>query len=455
LLRCSAIGTFLATFGDWEPGQSGKGRSITMRTFVCNTRFPIRLLIAATAIGGAIHPALAQDAPTNAAPPARGAAAPAATPTAAAPAAATPAAPAAPAFPPYSGPLSANATPYGFDSPLGHVVVSGAVTGLAIFTSHTIPGDEDSRADISNGQVQFAVQAGIYSLPSLGTPYLKATSATENTYGPVPQAFIRIVPNAEWTITGGLIPTLYGAEYTFTFQNQNIERGLLWNQEPAVSRGIQVGYTKGKIAANVSLNDGFYSDKLNWLVGSLAYTINAKNSFTLVAGGNFDRSHHSSFATPVAQNNGELYNIIYTYKSGPWTVNPYVQYGVTHIEPQYGLFRKAESLGAAILVNRTFKHGVSVAARGEYEKSYGHHDQIVGPAVAPVVVPGSPNLFGYGPRADAFSLTLTPAIQMGPLFLRAEGSYTRVGSADAGLEFGRNGDKKDQARGLIEVGVLF
>jgi len=424
-----------------------------MRIFVRTARRPLHLLIATTALGCAIHPALAQDAPANPAPPAPGAAAPAATPAAAAPAA-----PAAPAFPPYSGPLNANATPYGFDSPLGHVVVSGAVTGLAIFTGNPIVGDEKSRADISNGtvivqtttgKVQFAVQAGIYSLPALGTPYLKATSATDQLYGPVPQAFIRIVPNAEWSITGGLIPTLYGAEYTFTFQNQHIERGLLWNQEPAISRGVQVGYTKGKIAANVSLNDGFYSGKLNWLVGSLAYTVNAKNSFTLVAGGNFDHSHHSSVATPIAQNNGELYNVIYTYKTGPWTINPYVQYGVSHVEEQYGLFTKAESLGAALLVNRTFKHGVSVAARGEYEKSYGHHGY---PGDYPLP---SPNLFGYGVRADAFSLTLTPAIQMGPLFLRAEGSYTRVGSADAGLEFGRNGDKKDQARGLIEVGVLF
>jgi len=27
------------------------------------------------------------------------------------------------------------------------------------------------------------------------------------------------------------LPTLIGAEYTFTFENMNIERGLLWNQE--------------------------------------------------------------------------------------------------------------------------------------------------------------------------------------------------------------------------------
>lgn len=398
-------------------------------------------------------------------------AAPAATPPAAAAAA-----PTAPAFPPYSGPLSANTIPFGLDTPLGHLVVSGAVTGLAVFTSH--PGaagvlDNDSRADISNGtvfvqtttgKVQFAVQAGVYSLPSLGTAYLPAVSgyrgiasgpgsrgATSDVYGPVPQAFIRIVPNAEWTITGGLIPTLYGAEYTFTFQNQNIQRGLLWNQEPAVSRGVQVGYAKGKIAVNVSVNDGFYSDKLNWLVGSFAYTINAKNSFSIVAGENIDKTESFRFQSPPAQNNGGLYNIIYTYKSGPWTINPYVQYARTHVIPSIGLTQRAESIGGALLVNRAFKQGFSIAARGEYEKTWGHHDQYPGGSF----VPATPNLFGYGARASAWSVTVTPAVQKGPLFLRADVSYTGIGSIDPGLGFGANGDKRDQFRGVIEAGVLF
>ena len=382
-------------------------------------------------------------------------AAPAATPPAAAPAA-----PAAPAFPPYTGPLNANATPFGFDSPIGHVVVSGAVTGLAIFTSNTVPGDPESRADISNGmvfaqtttgKVQAVVQAGIYSLPSLGAPYLKATRATDLLYGPVPQAFLRIVPNAEWTIIGGLIPTLYGAEYTFTFQNQHIERGLLWNQEPAISRGVQVGYAKGKIALNVSVNDGFYSDKLNWLVGSFACTINAKNSFSIVAGENLDKTESFRFQSPPPQNNGGLYNIIYTYKSGPWTINPYVQYARTHVIPSIGLTQRAESIGGALLVNRVFKQGFSIAARGEYEKTWGHHDQFPGGTF----VPATPNLFGYGVRASAWSFTVTPAIQKGPFFLRADASYTGISSIDPGFGFGKNGDKRDQFRGVIEGGVLF
>jgi hypothetical protein len=51
-----------------------------------------------------------------------------------------------------------------------------------------------------------------------------------------------------------------GAEYTFTFENMNIERGLLWNQENAINRGIQVNQTIGK-SASLSWNDGFYSNR--------------------------------------------------------------------------------------------------------------------------------------------------------------------------------------------------
>jgi hypothetical protein len=72
----------------------------------------------------------------------------------------------------------------------------------------------------------------------------------------------------------GELLTLIGAEYTFTFENMNIERGLLWNQENAVNRGIQVNGSFGKLSASLSWNDGFYSNRYTWLTGSLAYAFN-------------------------------------------------------------------------------------------------------------------------------------------------------------------------------------
>ena len=68
-------------------------------------------------------------------------------------------------------------------------------------------------------------------------------------YGPVPLALPNCRPEKTRHFQIGALPTLIGAEYTFTFENMNIERGLLWNQENAVNRGIQVNQTMGKFHA--------------------------------------------------------------------------------------------------------------------------------------------------------------------------------------------------------------
>ena len=136
-----------------------------------------------------------------------------------------------------TGPLLANQDPTTFHAgPFGDVYVTGAATGLAFYQDNVAPGDRGFRADIANGQVfiqktdgvvQFFVQAGVYSMPDLGTPYLRATKATSDFYGALPQAFIKIAPTDTFSIMAGKLPTLIGAEYTFSFENMNIERPAL------------------------------------------------------------------------------------------------------------------------------------------------------------------------------------------------------------------------------------
>jgi len=46
----------------------------------------------------------------------------------------------------------------------------------------------------------------------------------------------------------GSLPTLIGAEYTFSFREYERRRGLLWNQETAISRGIKLNQAMGKSA---------------------------------------------------------------------------------------------------------------------------------------------------------------------------------------------------------------
>src|SRR5271170_3043072 len=151
------------------------------------------------------------------------------TTTTTAPAPAAAAAPAAPAAAPTSpvstpsmeGPLTVNVTPESFMLPdgMGKIYVSGAVTAIGFTEDSKIPGDRSAQADMSNAQIfvqkvdgecQFFAQAGEYSLPSLGAGYLTGAHATD-LYGPLPQAFLKIVPNAAFSIEVGKLPTLIGA----------------------------------------------------------------------------------------------------------------------------------------------------------------------------------------------------------------------------------------------------
>src|SRR5665647_2369700 len=229
-------------------------------------------------------------------------------------------APAALPTPSITGPLQ-GLPPAIFDAgPFGKLAVNGFLSGMGLWQSNHIPGDDSTHAALSNGQVfiqktdgwfQFYVQAGAYNLPALGTPFLATDKAVSNLYGPVPVAFLKLQPGKNTSIMIGALPTLMGAESTFTFQNMNIERGLLWNQENAITRGIQVNQTMGKFTASLSWNDGFYSNRYNWLSGALTYT-NGPHSVAFQGMGNLGQTAFRTAATPV-QNNGSMYAVIYTY----------------------------------------------------------------------------------------------------------------------------------------------
>jgi hypothetical protein len=58
----------------------------------------------------------------------------------------------------------------------------------------------------------------------------------------------------------------------------------------------------------------------------------------------------------------------------------------------------------------------------------------------------------FGPGSNAWSVTLTPTYTFNRWFARIEGSYVGLGDATG---YGKDGSKKDQVRGMVELGVLF
>lgn len=363
--------------------------------------------------------------------------------------------------PSFSGPLAANPHPVTVDAgPFGSVAISGQVSGIGTLQSHATHaggiGNQDGFVDLSNAQIeiqttqgplQFYVQAGAYSLPSLGSSYLQATKATDQLFGPVPVAYAKGVITPELSVIAGLLPTMVGAESTFSFQNVNIERGLLWNQEPAISRGVQVNYVHGPLSAAISLNDGYFSGKLNWLSGTLGYAIDSSNSISFVGAGSLSRSDKSSVATPLVQNNSSIFNLIYTHTSGPLTLTPYLQYSHVGRDDQLGINRSADTYGGALLVKHTLNSEWSLGARAEYLKTTG--------GTCGVDADCAPTNLLYGAKSDAWSLTITPTYQKGVFFARGELSYTGIGNLQPGSGFGRDLNQRDQVRALVETGILF
>ncbi len=338
-----------------------------------------------------------------------------------------------------------------FDAgPLGKVAANGIVTGFGRWQDNPVTGDSTGQAALSNGQiflqkadgkVQYFIQAGAYTLPALGTPFLPADKTVSDFYGPVPVAFLKLQAGKTTQFLIGALPTLMGAESTFTFQNMNIERGLLWNQENAVNRGIQVNQTLGKyFTASLSWNDGYYSNRYSWLSGSLTYT---KGPHTLIfAGmGNAGQTAYQTAATPV-QNNSTMYALIYTFTKGAWIIQPYYQYSKVPTNPAVGVADGASTNGGALLVSRTFKHGFSLPGRVEYITSSGSN------------AAGSVNLL-YGPGSAATSFTLTPTFQKAGFFIRSDLSWVHASSYTAGDVFGKTGSNANQARAVAEIGFIF
>ena len=349
--------------------------------------------------------------------------------------------------PSFTPPLSPNAMPASFDAgPLGKLSVGGAITGLGMYQNHHVPGDHEWQADFSNAQawiektdgpVQFFAEVGGYSFPSLGYAYTSAKTTTDNTFGVLPVGFIKLVPNSHFSIQAGKLPTLIGSEYAFTFQNMNINRGLVWFQEPIISRGVQANFSQGPISLSVAVTDGYYTSRYNSISGLLTFTATPKDTFAVSGGGNVGKVPGN---VPFAST--QIITGAWTHTEGAWMISPYIQWEHVPLSTDPLAPHQPEtSWGGAILAKYTFTPQWSMAGRFEYIESSGKP----GPA-------DTTNLLGYGRGSKAWSVTATPTFQKGIYFIRGEASYVKV---EDGAGFGPALADTNQFRLAVETGVVF
>ncbi len=341
------------------------------------------------------------------------------------------------------------------------VVLNGILLATQAFTANVNAtgnlanngSDQPSRFNISNafltvtrnsGFVRFGASAGMYSIPVLGVSGNKTLQANANTnlYGPLPSVYVSLNPNDHFSITAGKLATLIGQESTYTYLNPEIQRGLVWNMETAVSRGVRVTLTGAKYTGALEVNDGFYSGHFLGIEGSLALATDPKTAYQFV----FVIPNSQAPSNPTATiANKRLLNLMYTATRGQWTFAPYVLFVQSPQSSALGYTAAESALGLVFIATLALNPMWSVTARLEdLANQSSTNDQ-------------SPNadLVGFGPGSGARTFTVTPAYRHGQFLLRADFSQVIARSATRGLAFGAMGSVPHQSRLVIESGLRF
>ena len=362
----------------------------------------------------------------------------------------------------HAGPLSMPA-PLTFSAgPLGKLDVQGIASGMAFYQDNpqgaagTI-GAKHVGADITNGMViiqkntgplQFYIQAGVYSFPTLAAS-IPSSESNINDFGALPVAYLKYAPSSDYSVEIGKLPTLIGAEGGFTYQNINIERGLLWDMEPLISRGVQFNASNGPISASLSLNDGYYSNRYNVMSGLLSYAIDGSNTVSFYAQGPLGNVRLSSpdVAYGAVGDSSEIYGLEYEHSSGPWMIEPYVQYMHTPKSPLLNVNHSFSNYGAAVLADYSITNTISLAGRVEYLDVGGHPGETLNSTSV------ASSLTDLPADSHAWSITVTPTYQDGGFFARADLSYVTASAPSGyGLSGGTN---TTQLRGMLETGFMF
>ncbi len=358
--------------------------------------------------------------------------------------------------------LCFNSSAFAFDlkTDIGNININGTLSGYSILTDNANPSgsfdtngeDKHVRYDISNalvnvskttGVVRFNVFGGAYAFPTVGMPGNKTVTDDANTglFGPLPIAYVELDPASFLSIQAGKLPTIIGYESAFTYQNINIQRGLVWNMEPVVSRGIRAIITTGPIVIKLGANDGFYSKDKLAIEGSLGVNVNNLSvSFNaLVPNKNTPANNTASIA------NKQEYDIVGSYTIGKLTLGTDLLYVYSPHSASCGFSDSSGAYGLAGFADYSINDKYSLGARLEYafNKSTNNPES------------ANADLVGYGPHSKALTFTITPMYKYKYLFARADFSYVRINNFSEPSGFGVSGNKANQYRLGVEAGIIF
>ena len=199
------------------------------------------------------------------------------------------------------------------------------------------------------------------------------------------------------TVTAGRFATNIGGEAPFTWQNANIQRGLVWAGEPVWFDGVRVSAQYGNFNGYVGVNDRDTDD------GKMALEAGVGTSFDKV-----DVGFNVLIPDKNDSTNTRVYNLTVNVNYLDYLpLTLYVDYLST---PQTG--DDADSVGVALLGEFKVNDKLSVGGRIEYVNNDGDGDN-----------------YGIGKGNNAWTFTVTPKYRINKYFyVRGEVSYVTLGN---------------------------
>jgi len=328
--------------------------------------------------------------------------------------------------------------------PIGTINVSGALTVYTIHSNNkVVPNEYKTRYDVGSAIISlsksaepfgFTLIGGAYAFPVVGVG-LSKTSESTDLFSPIPVAYVEYSPMKGLSIQAGKLPTIIGYESAFTYLNNNIQRGLVWNMQPVINNGVRLTYSTDLFFVKLGVNDGFYTlskkDPKPALEASLGLTPIKDGSIALNVIFPDKDSKPNNTAGP--SNKREL-NLVASYTLDKLSLGADLLYVEAPKSNKANVPEKAKASGVALHLSYDLKP-FKLSGRIEYVKD--NSDA------------GGIDLVGLGDGNKGLTFTVTPAYTQGPFFLRGELSYVK-----ADQPFTQN-NKKDQTRVGVEVGFMF
>lgn len=341
----------------------------------------------------------------------------------------------------------------------GSLEVNGALTGYFLNGKRIAENAKETRVDMASALLSltkkakplgFTLLGGAFATPVVGLDTYK-TSDNVNLFSPLPLAYLEIAtPLKGLTFSLGRMGTLVGYEAPFTYQNNYIQRGLVWNMQPVFHHGIRATYSKGIFTGKLGINDGYYSlgvdsySPSGKAVNKLAYALEGSLGITplkdLALTFNFLIPESSARPNEVTNPaNKQQYNLILSYTLKKLTFSGDLLYVYAPKSSKAQVPDSAKAYGGALHVTYDYAP-FRFSLRAEYIKD--KKDA------------GGIDLVGIGEDNRGYTLTFTPGYYKDPFFIRAEVSYVKAKRDFADIKEGEP-TKDSQTRFGLELGFKF